>query len=329
MAGTRTASERITEEVTTWPGVEAGPGRRGEFAFRLGRRELGHLHGDHAAHFFFPGEVGTALREAGRVVDHPVFPGKTGPAARRIEDDADVRDVIELLRLNYDRTVARFGLPQAGKDGGADAEIPGLHALGAEPLPFAPALDVRAFLLERPRGNILIYSTTALSLEGDAIAALGGASRRYLNHWHEALFPSALDAPLFVNAADRKRVAEAMPVRAAFSKRHRLDEDFEVIPIPGHTPGATAYLWDTGAHRLLFTGDTIYLNDGEWSAAVLESSDRDAYIESLELMRDLEFDVLVPWAATRGGPPHARTDRADIQRRIGAMIARLRFGEDR
>jgi hypothetical protein len=49
-----TASEQITTEVTSWPGVEAGPGRRGEYAFRVGRREIGHLHGDHAAHFSSP-----------------------------------------------------------------------------------------------------------------------------------------------------------------------------------------------------------------------------------------------------------------------------------
>jgi luciferase-like monooxygenase len=97
------ASEQITAEVTSWPGVEAGPGRRGEFAFRVGRRELGHLHGDHAAHFAFPKDVWAELHEAGRIVHHPVFPGKEGPAARRIASEDDVRDVIALLRLNYDR----------------------------------------------------------------------------------------------------------------------------------------------------------------------------------------------------------------------------------
>jgi Family of unknown function (DUF5519) len=106
MTEARTASEQITEEVTSWPGVEAGPGRRGEFAFKVGRREIGHLHGDHAAHFSFPKEVWTDLFEQGRVVHHPVFPGRQGPASRRIEDEADVRDVIELMRLNYDRAVA-------------------------------------------------------------------------------------------------------------------------------------------------------------------------------------------------------------------------------
>ena len=108
-----TPSELITEEVTSWPGVEAGPGRRGEFSFRLGRRELGHLHGDRAAHFFFPKDVWAELVAAGRVGEHPVFPGREGPAARRIRDEDDVRDVIALMRLNYERIVVRHGLPEA------------------------------------------------------------------------------------------------------------------------------------------------------------------------------------------------------------------------
>ncbi|HWE12119.1 MAG TPA: luciferase family protein [Solirubrobacteraceae bacterium] len=98
-----TASQRIIAEVTSWPGVAAGPGRRGELAFTVGRRPLGHLHGDHAAHFSFPKAVWAQLRAEGRITDHPVFPGKQGPAARRIDSEADVEDVIALLRLNYDR----------------------------------------------------------------------------------------------------------------------------------------------------------------------------------------------------------------------------------
>ena len=107
MSKVQRASERIKEEVTSWPGVNAGPGRRGEFAFKVGGREIGHLHGDRAAHFGFPKQVWRELREEGRVEPHPVFPDTQGPAARRIVDDADVRDVIELMRLNYDRAVTR------------------------------------------------------------------------------------------------------------------------------------------------------------------------------------------------------------------------------
>jgi len=110
MSDERTASEIITEEVTSWPGVEAGYGKRAEWGFRVNGHEVGHLHGDHAAHFSFGKELGTALREQGRVVDHPVFPGKNALAARRIDDEDDVSDVIGLMRLNYDRIVARYGL---------------------------------------------------------------------------------------------------------------------------------------------------------------------------------------------------------------------------
>jgi hypothetical protein len=110
-----TASERISEAVTSWPGVTAGPGRRGEYAFTVGRRQLGHLHGNHAAHFSFPRHVWAELFEQGRIVHHPVFPGKEGPAARRIAGEEDVRDVIALLRLNYDRVVARHGVPEEAR----------------------------------------------------------------------------------------------------------------------------------------------------------------------------------------------------------------------
>jgi glyoxylase-like metal-dependent hydrolase (beta-lactamase superfamily II) len=208
-------------------------------------------------------------------------------------------------------------------------EVAGLYALAPESLPFAPSLDIRAFLLRRNRGNLLIYSATTVGADGPAVQQLGGIARHYLNHSHEALFASAhVGLPVFVHEAERAAVGGRYRIRGTFSRRHMLDEDFEVIPTPGHTPGATAYLWDSGEHRLLFTGDTIYLNEGEWVAAVLASSDRASYIESLRLIRELDFDVLVPWAATRGQPWYTITGPGDAQRRIDAILERLRRGED-
>ena len=78
MTTTQRASERITEEVTSWPGVTAGPGSRGEFSFKVGRREIGHLHGDHALHIGFPKALWHELYDQGRIGYHPVFPGKPG-----------------------------------------------------------------------------------------------------------------------------------------------------------------------------------------------------------------------------------------------------------
>src|ERR671911_651217 len=111
MTEPRPSSEQITEEVTSWPGVTAGPGRRGEFAFKLGAREIGHLHGDHAAHFMFPKELWRELRARGRIVAHRFSPANSGPAARRTKNGPDVRDVIELLRLKNNQMVPRHGVP--------------------------------------------------------------------------------------------------------------------------------------------------------------------------------------------------------------------------
>ena len=114
MTSEQTAHDRITDEVTSWPGVEAGTGSRGEWAFTVGRREIGHLHGNHAAHFAFPKITWTELKEQGRIEDHPIFPGRAGMGAQRIENGDDVLDVIELLRLNYDRVAARRPAPVEG-----------------------------------------------------------------------------------------------------------------------------------------------------------------------------------------------------------------------
>ena len=112
-----------------------------------------------------------------------------------------------------------------------------------------------------------------------------------------------------------------------FSERHTVGGDFEVIPTPGHTPGATAYLWDSGDHRVLFPGDTIMLRDGRWRAAVLGDSDRDAYIASLEKIRGLEFDVLAPWASHDGEPYFIHTTPGEARQQLGAMLDRIQAGE--
>ena len=236
-------------------------------------------------------------------------------------------------RGRFSRAVdRRLQAPAGGKP--METAFAGLHASAPQALPFAPALDARAFLLQGEQGNLLVYSTTTVDVDASRIEDLGGVFRRYLNHWHEAGFGcdairKAFPAPLVCHERDRDSAAARCSIDETFAQRGRLDDDFEVIPTPGHTSGATAFLWDSGEHRFLFTGDTLYLDHGEWVAAVLDSSDRDAYIESLELIRTLDFDVLVPWIATGGQPFHAVTDETDAKARIDAILERLRRGETR
>ena len=211
--------------------------------------------------------------------------------------------------------------------------IPGLYASTPEPLGFGPSLEIRAYLLQRERGNLLVYRSERLERDVEEINALGGISRQYLNHRHEASpacdwVAKTFDAPLHVHKEEAPAVSETCQVAETFSERHRLDDDFEVIPTPGHTSGATAFLWDAGRHRCLFTGDTIFFPRDKWVAAVLDGvSDRERYIQSLELIRTLDFDLLVPGIAAAGQPYYAFVEKAEAERRIEAILERLHRGE--
>jgi hypothetical protein len=95
-------ARRITATVASWPGVEVGPHRFGGVEFRLGRRELGHLHGDRIADLPFPRRVRDELIATGRARAHHVLPD-SGWVTAPISDERGVDGVIELFRLSYER----------------------------------------------------------------------------------------------------------------------------------------------------------------------------------------------------------------------------------
>jgi hypothetical protein len=92
----------IEWEVGSWEGVTTHVHRFGGTEFRLGRRALGHLHGARWADLRFERSVRDMLVETGRAQPHHVLP-ETGWVSRRIRDETDAADVIELFRLSYER----------------------------------------------------------------------------------------------------------------------------------------------------------------------------------------------------------------------------------
>ncbi len=76
--------------------------RYGGIEFRVGRRELGHLHGSRLADLPFPIAVRKQLVESGRAEPHHILPD-TGWVSRWIREDTDVDAVIALFRMNYER----------------------------------------------------------------------------------------------------------------------------------------------------------------------------------------------------------------------------------
>ncbi|MGP3535127.1 MBL fold metallo-hydrolase [Microbacterium sp. RD1] len=203
----------------------------------------------------------------------------------------------------------------------------GLSATGTAPLPFLAGVVVRSFLLRRPRGNLLVYNAPGIDAASADISAAGAPERLLINHWHEAMYPAPrLEVPIWVHEDDRARTARALPIAGTFAGPAKLDDDIEVVPTPGHTDGATAYVWDDGAHRFLFVGDTIWVHRGRWQVVLLGESDRTSYLDSLRTLRDVEFDVLVPWGADADGPAVFPVSRSQARDEITALIRRVEAG---
>ena len=95
-------AERIEREVGSWDGVTTHEHRFGGVEFRLGRREIGHLHGARWADLPFHRGIRDMLVETGRAQPHHVLP-HTGWVSKQIRTDDDVAEVIELFRLSYER----------------------------------------------------------------------------------------------------------------------------------------------------------------------------------------------------------------------------------
>lgn len=103
--------EQIEREVLAWPGVwkkrdENGPGGVGVTGYRLGRRQIGHVHDDGHADFRFPREVRDELIRSGRAIPHPAFPDSRTTASYQIRSAEDVPRALELFRLGYERAKA-------------------------------------------------------------------------------------------------------------------------------------------------------------------------------------------------------------------------------
>jgi hypothetical protein len=95
------AQARITAAVTSWAGVRSQPHRFGGVEYVIGRREIGHIHGDDLVDIPFPKRVRDEIVAAGRAQPHHVLP-ETGWVSFYLRQEPDVEQAIVLLKQSYE-----------------------------------------------------------------------------------------------------------------------------------------------------------------------------------------------------------------------------------
>lgn len=103
----RGASKQIHQAVMEWDGITAERHHFGGTEYRLGRREIAHVHGDYLVDIPFPKKVRDELVNANRAEPHHVLPD-TGWVSFYIRQEADVEQAIELLRRSFELAQSKY-----------------------------------------------------------------------------------------------------------------------------------------------------------------------------------------------------------------------------
>ena len=102
----RDAKKRICEVVGSWNGVTMAPHRFGGTQFRLGHREIGHIHGDRLVDVPFPKAKRDEFVRKGDAEPHHIL-RNSGWVSLFLRVESDVERAVQLLRASFELAVSR------------------------------------------------------------------------------------------------------------------------------------------------------------------------------------------------------------------------------
>lgn len=99
------AGQEIHETVAQWEEITHAPHRFAGTEFRVGHREIGHVHGDSLVDIPFPLHLRDELVRSGQAEPHHILP-QSGWVSVFLRNPDDVRRAIPLLRKSYEIALA-------------------------------------------------------------------------------------------------------------------------------------------------------------------------------------------------------------------------------
>lgn len=103
------AKQTIDQAVLNWAGVEARPHRFGGTEYVIGKREIGHIHGDRLVDIPFPTAVRNEVVNAGLADPHHLLVD-SGWISKYLRSEQDVTEAIALFKRSYDIAAKQKGL---------------------------------------------------------------------------------------------------------------------------------------------------------------------------------------------------------------------------
>jgi glyoxylase-like metal-dependent hydrolase (beta-lactamase superfamily II)/ferredoxin len=189
-----------------------------------------------------------------------------------------------------------------------------------------------SYLVRRANGNVLVDSPRAAGPLIRRLAELGGVRRMLLTHRDDvadhARFAEIFRCERVMHKDDLSGATRDVEVQLTGREATSLGDGFEAIPVPGHTRGSVAFLYQ---RTFLFTGDHLW-----WSPNVngLHASPRVCWwdwehqVESMERLLDYEFEWVLPGHGWRYQAPSPAVMKTELQRLIQRMRVKGATPED-
>lgn len=169
-----------------------------------------------------------------------------------------------------------------------------------EETPFNNQVKTVSYFIPSNHDNYLMYSSSHILNDHhkSLIKNMGGVKAQLLNHRDEASpilqdIRKFFQSKLICHILEKESVEKYCPIDLLLEKEQSLFEKFEIIHTPGHVPGSTSFLFKGISGNYLFTGDTLYLSNGEFRVAIAQEN-RLTMIQSLLKLKDLEVHGIFP-----------------------------------
>jgi glyoxylase-like metal-dependent hydrolase (beta-lactamase superfamily II)/ferredoxin len=125
------------------------------------------------------------------------------------------------------------------------------------------SFGANSFFVRHPDGNWLVDSPRYVKPLVEAFDRMGGISTIFLTHEDDIAdaerYAKRFSAKRMIHRADAHAVPDAEWIIGGTDEL-RVGREFQVVPVPGHTPGSQALLY---REQFLFTGDHLWWQPDE------------------------------------------------------------------
>ena len=179
------------------------------------------------------------------------------------------------------------------------------------------SFGANGYFVTHPDGNWLVDSPRYIKHLVEAFQRMGGLRYIFLTHEDDvadaAKYAAQFQSIRIIHRAD----ADAMPDAewiVDVENRQAIGSDFELIHVPGHTPGSQALLYE---NRFLFTGDHLWWDPAEQRLAAPRQLvwNQDQLLASIARLAGVRFEWVL---AGHGHRVHLPAE--EMQRRLRDLI---------